>query len=129
MKQPHYLLVDDDPINNMINERMLKKHHGEDIVCQVFPDGKPAISHFKNGGAKPDMIFLDINMPEVDGWEFLEFYRHQNDKAPVVMLTSSIDPKDLEKSKRYDCILDFISKPLMPNAIEKLVKKIQANNE
>lgn len=129
MKRPLYLLVDDGPINKMSNERMLKKHHGEDVTCEVYLDGKPAIEYFQNGGEKPNLIFLDINMPEIDGWAFLEFYKDIEDKAPVIMLTSSIDPKDVEKSRQYDCVLDFISKPLMPDVIARLFAENVLNHE
>jgi CheY-like chemotaxis protein len=64
----------------------------------------------------PAFIFLDINMPHIDGWEFLEQYQKfpnaMLEKCPVIMLTSSIDYHDIRKSKDYKCVQDFISKPL-----------------
>lgn len=128
MKQPIYMLVDDDPINNMINERMLKNQLGDSIVCEVFLDGKPALNHLNGGASIPDLIFLDINMPVMDGWQFLEEYNNVNCEAPIVMLTSSIDPKDIEKSKKYPCVIDFISKPLMPDVIDKIMSKMEEQN-
>jgi CheY-like chemotaxis protein len=121
MKPPLYFLVDDDPINNMINERMLRKHFSDQLTVEVFPDGQPVIDRLRSGGEMPSLIFLDINMPGLDGWQFLEAYEKDGFDSAVVMLTSSIDPGDPDRSQSFPSVVDFISKPLMPASLTHLM--------
>ena len=124
MKPPLYFLVDDDPINNMINERMLRKHFSDQLTVEVFPDGQPAIDRLRSGGEMPSLIFLDINMPGLDGWQFLEAYEKDGFDSAVVMLTSSIDPGDPDRSQSFPSVVDFISKPLMPASLTHLMEHL-----
>jgi CheY-like chemotaxis protein len=121
------LLIDDDWITNMINEKLLRIS----VVCEInaFVNPEEALDYIKQcAHAKPqelpDVIFLDINMPQMDGWEFLtEFEKlpeHVQKKSNVWMLTSSISPDDIEKSKIYESVKDFVSKPLTTNKINEL---------
>jgi CheY-like chemotaxis protein len=76
---------------------------------------------------QPDLIFLDINMPVMDGWEFMQVYHKldENKKGNkvIVMLTTSINPDDKLKASLISEITDFKSKPLFPDNLEELVKK------
>lgn len=124
MKPPLYFLVDDDLINNMNNERMLRKHFSDQLTVEVFPDGQPALDRLRSGGEMPSLIFLDINMPGLDGWQFLEAYEKDGFDSAVVMLTSSIDPGDPDRSQSFPSVVDFISKPLMPASLTHLMEHL-----
>jgi CheY-like chemotaxis protein len=73
----------------------------------------------------PDFIFLDINMPELDGWEFLDEFMKLpaavQEKVQVIMLTSSIDISDIAKSRTYKPVIDFLSKPLNADRLNTLM--------
>jgi CheY-like chemotaxis protein len=112
-------LIDDDPIINLIHTKIITK--STDFQVTVYTNAQQAVEQFDvwfNSAPDqlPDVIFLDINMPVMDGWEFLEAFQKMSDAAhrhcKVFMLTSSIDSHDMEKSKRYQSVYDFISKPL-----------------
>lgn len=115
------LLIDDDPVNNVVNTRFIKKHFDLNVI--VYDDACEAFKRLREWSLPefPAIIFLDINMPEMDGWEFLEAFQtlpsQVREKCRVVMLTSSIDTADINKAKTYSVVQDFISKPL---TIDKL---------
>lgn len=107
-------LVDDDPINNLINRRLLEKVGISDRIVE-FLSGEVALEMLS---AEPMdskvLILLDINMPVMNGWEFLDKYisilPHRNDK--ILILSSSIDFQDRQKAKGYAEVRGFIEKPL-----------------
>ena len=77
---------------------------------------------------KPELIFLDLNMPVMGGWEFLDHFTSPDyaefNTANVIVLSSTIDPEDLAKAKKYPIIIDFLSKPVTQPMLEYLKKKI-----
>jgi len=112
-------LVDDDPINNLINKRFLAKL-GNCEKIQDFEDGLEALRKLQEIPISSRLlILLDINMPVLNGWEFLdryaEFFPFRTDK--IVILSSSIDIQDRLKAKNYSIVSDFFEKPLK---IEKI---------
>lgn len=113
--------IDDDVINNLLNERLLKKHFPE-IACKTFSEAEKAFEVLINNTDQlPDAIFLDINMPVMNGWDFLDNMLNKNLNLKVYMLTSSIDPKDQEKAMAYSAVKDFISKPLKEERLRKII--------
>lgn len=124
------LLVDDDDDCNYFHKRLL-----DDLQCvehiEIATDGQEALDFLlsKNGGQhpKPEMIFLDINMPVMDGWEFLEEYdkldTSQKADIVLVMLTTSLNPDDKAKATKYSDILDFQNKLLTRNRMIELFEK------
>ena len=73
-----------------------------------------------------DVLILDLNMPKMDGWEFLEEYREMNvqrQRAKVILLTTSENPDDIEKAKNYPEIQEYCNKPLTKEIIQKLMSK------
>lgn len=125
-------LVDDDSITNMLNEKIIIKH---DIANSVstFTDGYLALRQLKENALIssekniPDIIFLDINMPEINGWKFIEELLSIDaidfNKCKVIMLSSSIDIIDIQKSISFSVISNFITKPLTPDKLKSLHAK------
>lgn len=122
------LLIDDDPVTNVINRRILEKYFNYKIV--VYTNACEALEQLKQWlfvetTPLPEIIFLDIDMPDMNGWEFLEELQRLPDtvleKCRVIMLSSSIDFEDIERSKTYKVVRDFISKPLTPDKLSDLV--------
>jgi len=112
-------LVDDEPVSTMISEKMLNKFHfSEEII--IFNAATKALAVLKNIPSSipepPDIIFLDIRMPGMDGHEFLSEFDKLDEPVKkhtkIVMLTSSLNPEDTEKSLHYDFVTGFITKPL-----------------
>ncbi|QDH78470.1 response regulator [Echinicola soli] len=128
------LLIDDDEPTNYINEIILKRTGYVDKIVTV-QSGMAALEYLKsvdeNENPRPELIFLDINMPGISGWDFLEEYKklppHQKAKNVVVMLTKSINLDDDEKSKTYQEISEYRSKPLTQDKISDIIEKHFSN--
>ena len=122
------LLVDDDSINNFLSEEIIS---GADITEEVvlLTDGQQALSYLnslKISESEPPqklLILLDLNMPVMDGFEFLEEFKPEELKADfqIVILTSSDNQRDIEKIKAYD-IKNFISKPITEEKLLEILK-------
>ncbi|MFN0048159.1 MAG: two-component system response regulator [Cytophagales bacterium] len=110
------LLVDDDKTSNFINAKLLRNVYPHLEIID-FISVEEGLVYLKNAQIEHkiiDLILLDINLPELDGWDFLKELRSQkiaNFKS-LVMLSSSIDESDLEKTKSFPEISGFMSKPL-----------------
>ncbi|MEI8280350.1 MAG: response regulator [Bacteroidota bacterium] len=130
MKFSFTLLVDDDSTSNLISERILSKTNLTEKV-HVTWNGKEAIDYIVSSIDEgndivdcPDFILLDINMPIMDGFEFLDAFQKIDTRGKdikIVMLTSSIDRHDMETSKKYP-IHGYITKPL---TFEKLLSAVE----
>lgn len=113
-------LIDDDDIFVFLTKKTLLKV-SNDVDVEVFSDGYQAITHLKeiagNVEALPDIIFLDLNMPVMDGWEFLaeyqELYATLARKAQLYIVSSSISPHEMERSNNIEIVSAFIIKPLV----------------
>lgn len=113
-------VIDDAPLDNMIFKMLMKRVSGE-INVDAIDNGQNAINKLTllsetEPECLPDYIFLDLNMPEMDGWEFLtEYSRLKIDKfkkTHIYILSSSIHHEDLVKSQSNPLVEDFINKPL-----------------
>ncbi len=125
-------LIDDDNIYQFTARKILEST-GLAKQIQSFYNGSDAIKYFKdttNLAAEnfPDVIFLDINMPIMNGWEFLEEYHnlYGNFPKPVVVyvVSSSIDSYDIKKSKQYKAVTDYIVKPVTRIKYQELIESI-----
>lgn len=124
------LLVDDDDTTNFYNEFLIKKMGVAENI-RVTKNGLEAIDYLKqvNGESdeflKPDLIFLDINMPLMNGFQFLEAYEalapENKGEMLIVMLTSSSHPQDVEMAKGRDAVKDYVTKPLMEDTIAQII--------
>ncbi|MCC5925189.1 MAG: response regulator [Bacteroidetes bacterium] len=114
-------VIDDDSIYQMLTKRMVEKAYPNTLVAS-FLNGKLAqdtllkIVEDKDADEFPDVIFLDINMPVMNGWEFLDSLVEKQIKekvtAKIYIVSSSIDKSDFEKAKTYDNVADYLVKPL-----------------
>ncbi|SNR17216.1 response regulator [Tenacibaculum jejuense] len=126
------LLVDDDKATNFIHELIIKDNNYCDKIVTKY-DGEEAIEFLETADASdiPDIVFLDINMPKVDGWEFLKKYEdlpeHKRAQIVVVMLTTSLNIIDKERAISNDFISEFRNKPLTKEMLEDLKEKYFKN--
>jgi CheY-like chemotaxis protein len=121
-------LVDDDVIFQKIMKiRIEKKSLSEKLLS--FANGETAFDYLNNPSywtneSLPDLIFLDINMPVMNGWQFLDAFNAIVDKLPksiqIFMLSSSIDDRDIEKARSYHTVSDYLSKPLSDEGLEAI---------
>lgn len=125
------LCVDDDTISLTISQLLLKRTGFAQEVHTAI-DGSEALEYFERlfaeeadpVAAAPELILLDINMPVMNGWEFLQEYnprfRDKLTNTHIVILSSTIDPEDFALAKQYPVVAQFISKPLSVENLEEL---------
>ncbi len=130
MKINTAFIIDDDPIF-VFGSKVLLKKNGFASNIVVFQNGKEALEKIvellQSQGVLPEVIFLDLNMPIMDGWEFLEAFGKLSgvEHIRLYILSSSIDSRDMERAKQYDIVTDFIAKPLTDGRISKLQNSIE----
>ncbi|GAB1448353.1 response regulator [Bacteroidota bacterium] len=115
------LQVDDDYINNMANERLLKKL-GVAFESKNFLDPTEALDYLGKETPDFDLMLLDINMPRLTGWEFLDQFHTHSGKFPIFMLTSSLDPGDERRAKEHPLLTGFFVKPLTKDSFTKILQ-------
>lgn len=126
------LLIDDDPIFVYLTRRIIASINSP---CQIneFMDGELAISHLASIGDQaellPDVIFLDLSMPVMDGWEFLKEYSELKPKLKkdiaLFIVSSSISPQEVERSKGYRAVTDFLIKPVEKRKIIEIMDNVK----
>lgn len=130
------LCVDDDAIALMLCKMVLSKNSFSTEIATAT-NGEEALNYFKNLKKTitenpsiqiPQLIFLDLNMPVMGGWEFLDHFREDEfsefNNIKTIILSSTVDPADLKKSKNYPMVIDFLSKPISKEMLEYLKTKI-----
>jgi len=128
------LLVDDDEGNNFLNRIVIEDIGIADQIVTAL-NGKEALEFLTNKGQyiesknnypQPDLILLDINMPVMDGWEFLEAYEkldsNQKGDIIIVMLTTSLNPDDRKTAENSQEVSDFRNKPLSEGDLMDIMK-------
>ena len=123
------LLVDDDEINNFISIKLIRKAI-ENADIKACLNGRFAIDELsemqKDDPDKlPDFILLDINMPIMNGWEFLDEYKRLNidplGKSKIYIISSSVFSNDISKARSYPLVRNFVSKPLSVEKIKEML--------
>jgi CheY-like chemotaxis protein len=125
------MLIDDNEIDNLINQKIIEASN----ICKnilTHSSGKSALEFLRNieqlkdtsSTVLPELIFLDIDMPLMDGFQFLEEFDKLGDvikaSCKVIMLTSSINPQDMGKARKYTYVRQYINKPLTQDSLKKL---------
>jgi CheY-like chemotaxis protein len=113
------MLIDEDEIDNIINQKIIESNNFSEKV-QVFQTGSEALDFLRNNSKiaenLPDLIFLDINMPIMDGFQFLEEFEKLDseilDKSKIIMLSSSISPRDIDRAASNRYVKKYLNKPL-----------------
>jgi len=126
------VLIDDSDIDLFIQRRFLEVYNFSNQLF-LYKSADEALDWLKNinGDTPPDVIFLDLNMPETDGFSFLknflELPEKVTTKSKIVVLTSSNNMKDREQAFTFNNVIQFITKPLKQADIEELKKLITQN--
>lgn len=121
-------IIDDDPIHQRIAQIMISRYNLFDEYFS-YTEAQVALDFLQenteNSELIPGVILLDLNMPVIDGWDFLEAFETLKEKLKSVIkiyiVSSSVDEKDLIRSKQYASVKGFISKPLSPDIIRTII--------
>ena len=129
------LLIDDDEPTTFLSSLFIQEADCAEKV-QIADSGQIALDYLKGNDNNscgdgefvcPDLIFLDINMPAMDGWEFLDKYKElessRKGKIIIIMLTTSLNPDDRIKASKIPEISGFENKPISPELIERVMNK------
>ncbi|RIJ42411.1 response regulator [Pontibacter oryzae] len=130
------VIVDDDEVSIFLTETMLSVYgFGEEY--KTFLNAPQALSYltsiFEGQSTEqlPDVIFLDLNMPFMSGWDFLNELRPRAEQlkacCKIFILTSSVDKEEMECAKKYSFVQEFLHKPLEENEVLRLLKKPGTN--
>lgn len=124
-----FIIIDDDVINNTLCSVLIRRViNNVDIKTFNMPEeGFDYIKNQDNFNENKTVLFLDINMPGWSGWVFLEHFEKLNketkNKIKIYMLSSSVDPQDIERAKSHKNVVDFIIKPLTKNKVLEILSK------
>lgn len=127
-------VVDDDDIYQFTTTKTLESLDIEKSI-DVFSDGEEALDFILNNinevDRLPDVILLDINMPIMDGFQFMDEYDKIKSKLAknitIFMVSSSVDPVDMDRAKNINAITDYLLKPIKSDDLKELVLNLEAN--
>lgn len=131
--KPRVLLVDDDQVYLFAATKTIEAT-GIAGTVEVCTNGLDAIDYLTriidSGSKLPDVIFIDINMPIMDGWEFLEEYkalsgRINTSTIKIYILSSSVDKNDIMRSKEYEYVVDYVVKPVYKEKFSEILQAIK----
>lgn len=124
-------MIDDDQIYCYLAKTTLEKTN---LINEIkfFPNGLAAINYFKEiqdkGGVKPEIIFLDLAMPIMDGWEFLEEFEKLHDSfrenINLFIVSSSISPADIQRAATFNFVKNYLVKPITAEKTINCIKEI-----
>ncbi|MFV9482235.1 response regulator [Christiangramia sp. ASW11-125] len=125
-------IIDDDPIFIYGTKRIMEMANFAESIM-VFKNGEEAITKLRpimiSNKSVPDVILLDLNMPIMDGWQFLdEFITIPSSKKVIIyIVTSSVDPDDVERAKSYGEVDNYLIKPIKADQLMDLMNNFQKN--
>lgn len=126
------VLIDDNDIDLFVQKRFIEINRFAGQVI-TFRSPSEALEYFTRGNDLPEIIFLDLNMPVMDGFDFLERYLTLPERiihqSRVVVLTSSSSAADRERALRFSNVIDFVSKPLGANSLEKVTAYFEDHSD
>jgi response regulator RpfG family c-di-GMP phosphodiesterase len=131
MERPtHFIVIDDDQINNMLCKYSIRQVNGgfeTDTFLEPEKGFEYIVSKYSSTSVEiPTVLLLDINMPTWSGWDFLDKFEKLDEQIKnqikVYMLSSSVDPKDMEKAKANSHVVDYIVKPLNRDIVIKIIE-------
>ncbi|MGM0946189.1 MAG: response regulator [Bacteroidota bacterium] len=112
------VLIDDDPISTFVTEKLIAKNVSQPCQFFKYQSAKTALKEINK--INPNYLFLDLNMPEMTGWDFLDNFKPQNNEAQIYILSSSVDERDINKASKYQIVKDYLSKPLIKKYIQSI---------
>ena len=128
----HIIVVDDEDDCNFVTKLVLKKAgFSGRITC--YTSAAEALAHFRTGHDLPDLLFVDINMPAVSGFEFLAACESEgllpNELTSVVMFSSSNRPSDLERALSFRSVMGYVEKALSVDSFERVLADRRAGRK
>jgi len=127
MRRNTICIIDDDPIYVFTLKTMIRIHNLFDHII-VFDNGQEALQYFQTSphhDELPDLVLLDINMPVMDGWEFIDEFRNIKPKLskqmPVYIVSSSINEADITKAQSYSDVAGYLVKPLKVADLQNII--------
>jgi CheY-like chemotaxis protein len=115
------LLIDDDFINHIITKHTLAEYIAADFA--QYTNANKALLEIQNGKL-PDVIIMDLYMPKMSGWQFIEELQRMELNIPVFLLTYSIDDKDMYRSRTYTLVKGYFNKPLNQKNINHIMQHL-----
>ncbi len=124
-------MIDDDEVYQFIFRRQVEISNLASKI-HIFPNGQKGLEYLskalKDTDSLPQYIFLDINMPIMDGWQFLEAFsalkKELSKDICIYLVTSSIDERDIEKATHFVDVKEYLIKPISENKILEVLEKI-----
>jgi CheY-like chemotaxis protein len=117
-----FLIVDDSYIDRLVAGMLVKRSFNATEVLEVS-GGQPALEYICNKPPRDLVILLDIMMPQMNGFEFLEKFEQLDqsiqNETTIIMLSSTIDPDDIERARKHKCVKKLLSKPLSANELKE----------
>lgn len=123
-------IIDDDKVHTYILTKLIQKFELSDTIFS-FSNGEIAMEAFLDMASKsrelPNVILLDINMPEMDGWEFIDEFRKlkkpTDKKTAIYISSSSISSEDQDKAASYPEVLNYLAKPIEPHTLLTIIRE------
>lgn len=132
MSSPRLLIIDDDEMCVMLSQVAIKAT-GLSADLKVFSGGEEALSYLISSEANnwwPDIILLDLNMPIMDGWAFLDEYEildHQGNSSDLYIVSSTISDFEIDRASKYESVKAFLPKPLTQDRLTDIMSNIALN--